>query len=256
MTVSMRDLQEALEIGCRAIEQAMAERGGKMAVGVKEVASQRVEPWQRTHIRDLAVLFDVELVAKYLGSAIQEATVGASGRIHFNGKSVPPPGTFTEGVSENRGHQAGVRALVGKYQQALQNVVDLAEGRPTQTAIQQASEAAAQLRPDDPVPKALIAVAQLCQKKDQAQERVKDLEDKLETKVKEDDPEEQLRKRIKMKMRANYVKQRDVLRDFCKYMVLQAWRFKTEGEGGKVTDGSVEKMVDAFLETVGEDNAD
>jgi hypothetical protein len=235
----MRELQQAIEQACRDIERYLDHQGHKVAVGFKGMKSER----SQVH-SDLLVL-TVDLLVKHLGK------LQKSGRIHFNGKDIPTPGSFSPPrqavtTEQDAGYRAGVRALLVKYQQAIQNATDLAEGRPTMMGLQQVTEKAKLLRPDDPVPKMLIAVAQvrkeLCERDLKILELTKSLEEKK-------GPEEQLRERLKLKMRAKYLEKATVLREFQTYIFenYSAMFPETVPRGQDGRD-----VVSEFLERVGD----
>lgn len=239
----MRELQQAIEQACRDIERYLDHQGQKVAVGFRGMHSKRSEVHS-----DLLVL-TVDLLVKHLGK--RPKTGDRSARLR--GEAVPQVVRLREEDKAQRleditgaGHRAGVRSLLVKYQQAIQNATDLAEGRPTMMGLQQVTEKAKLLRPDDPVPKMLIAVAQvrkeLCERDLKILELTKSLEEKK-------GPEEQLRERLKLKMRAKYLEKATVLREFQTYIFenYSAMFPETVPRGQDGRD-----VVSEFLERVGD----
>lgn len=226
----MRELQQAIEQACRDIERYLDHQGQKVAVGFRGMHSKRSEVHS-----DLLVL-TVDLLVKHLGKSPGVQVV----KLREEDKA-----QRLEDITD-AGHRAGVRSLLVKYQQAIQNATDLAEGRPTMMGLQQVTEKAKLLRPDDPVPKMLIAVAQvrkeLCERDLKILELTKSLEEKK-------GPEEQLRERLKLKMRAKYLEKATVLREFQTYIFenYSAMFPETVPRGQDGRD-----VVSEFLERVGD----
>lgn len=227
----MDDLQRAIEQACRHIEGCMAGRGQKVVVDLEGMRSD-VSPVHPDLHKVTATL-----LVKRLGKRSKTEVV----KLREEDKA-----QRLEDITDV-GHRAGVRALLEKYQQAIQNATDLAEGRPTKTGIQQVTEHAKMLRPDDPVPKMLIAVAQLRKTLCERNQELLDLSDKLKEKK---DPEEQLRERLKLKMRAKYVEKTQVLREFQTYLFENYSAMFPEHLPGRPEGIDV---VSEFLERLGDD---
>jgi hypothetical protein len=251
----VKDLEAVLVEACRFIEKRMADRGHKFAAHFDDnmVAGARASmPPGPMH-------FTCTWYGKLLGKVAVKSRArwlkaGPGTRVLAPPKAPSVVDDIKDAVEEMQGGEraglrAGMKELLQKYRQALENIVALAEGRPSEPAIQQMTSAAAMLRPDDPVVRALTAVVQLRTECD-------DAENRAEAADLEEDPEEQLRQRLRLKVKARYVTQREILVEFCKHMVLRAWEFKNKADDGTVTDGTAEKVVDDFLEHAGEKDAE
>lgn len=232
---SMRSLQECLEEGCRTIEEAMARDGRRAAVSVlrtamdhKMVAGVWSSDPKEGGRHSPPSIYQAELVIRDLGPTTK-------------------PVNLPEQLTNNAGLNAGMKALLEKFQKGIKNATDICTGVIPHWELNKIVDRAALLRSDDPVPKLLIEVSKLRKAGEDASERAREAEKKL---LMEEDPEVQLRQRLKMKLRTKYLEKAQVLREFQQY-IFENYSAMFPETVPKGQDGR--DVVSEFLERVGED---
>jgi hypothetical protein len=251
----MRDLQEAIEASCRAIEQYMKDRGEQFSFHLRDLNMTRDAHHPITDFNGNkyptamgTTKISVTLDGVHLGTmdkAKQHERAALKARLKKPGDPKTP-----DVVADipDAGYRAGVRALLEKFQKGIRNATELANSGKVPPHLKNLVVAAEKNhKGEDPVVHLLRAILDLQDDRRKAQEETVRVRKSME-----DNPEMQLQQRLKLKMKANYTDQRDVLMEFVKFMVLRAWEFRNKAEYGKVADGDAWKMVDKFLEEVGE----
>lgn len=242
----MRELHEAIEIGCRAIEQAMANKGQRMSFHMRE-ANTRSDPHApptdfQGKLHGFApgkMRFEVCLDGVYLGDISQEKQAQRDElrvALNIEGKAAVP--SVVADIPD-AGYRAGVKALLQKFQTAIQNATEIAEGgQPTGEYIRMLDKSGS-IRPDDIAVKLVQKVLDLRDEMRAAEESAERARRELE-----DSPEKQLHARLKLKMKANYTDQREVLMEFQNYIL--------DHYSAHFPDARP-NAVDEFLENVGDE---
>jgi len=245
----MRDLQEAIEAGCRTIEAYMEDRGEQMSFHVRETNMSRdvhqvpTVSGDSTEFHEGATKLDISITGVHLGSVPLKATLTKFEQVKSPDITADIP---------DAGYRAGVRALLDKLQKGIQNATEIAEGAEVPPHLRRLTTQSSTVRPDDNVAKLLNAVMDLADERNSAREFAATAE-KRAKEILEADPEIQLQKRLKLKMKAQYIDQRGIMIDFVKELLPHTKKLKRHELGGPVTDELAELLVDEFLEDAGDD---
>jgi hypothetical protein len=111
------------------------------------------------------------------------------------------------------GQRAGVRALLEKFQKGIENATELATAREPNKAARAAVMAAENVKANDPVAVLLLAVQN---QRRRVEEMLRKYEEALEHK--KEDPEEALRRRVRLQVRAQYASEERMLREFQSFL--------------------------------------
>lgn len=238
----MRELQEAIEIGCRAIETAMRNAGQQMCFHMRDV---NINQDHRPEPTDLSgrlygyspgtMKVEVCLDGAYLGE-IPEGKRRQRDELRVQLSKPDVPKVVAD--IPDAGYRAGVRALLEKFQTAIKNATEIAEGGNPTGEYRRLLEKSGSIRPDDVALKLVQAVLDLRDDLSSARQAA----DKAKRELNEN-PEKQLQARLKLKMKANYTDQREVLVEFQNYLL--------DNYSSHFPDARPD-AVDEFLEGVGE----
>ena len=223
----MQELKEAAEAACRVMEQYLQDQGYTVSFGVEGTDTE--------HFQHVGSGLNVKLRGRRLDTVRKPAA-----------QVVKPfmPDWVREPES---GLKAGVKALLEKFQKGIQNATDVCTGQRPHWELEQVAERAGDIHPDDPIPKLLKAVVTLRKNAEATAEQLKEAKAELAQKK---DPDEQLRERLKLKMRTKYVEQRGVLREFQTYIFEHYSAMFPEHLPGRPEGMDV---VSEFLERVGDE---
>ena len=112
------------------------------------------------------------------------------------------------------GYRAGARALLEKFQTAIKTATEIAEGGHATPEFVMMLHQATDIRPDDIAVKLVRSVLALRKEVRAAESAAEHARKELEA-----SPEPQLRDRLKLKIKANYLQMEDVLREFQEFML-------------------------------------
>lgn len=240
----MRELQEAIEVGCRAIEQAMANQGQRMSFHLQNAEMNREMRPEPTDFSGKMYGYspgqmkvEVTLLGAYLGEIPKEKRVQRDELRVALGVEGKPAAPAVVADIPDAGYRAGVRALLDKFQTAIQNATEIAEGGAPTGEYRRLLNQSGTIRPDDIAVKMVQAVLHLRDELRAAEETADRARKELEL-----NPEKQLQQRLKLKMKANYLEQRDVLEDF--------QRFLLDNYSSHFPEARPD-AIDEFLESVG-----
>ena len=251
----MRDLQEAIEVSCRAIEQYMKDRGEQYSFHLRDISATRDAHHPVTDFKGGeypgtgvgTTRIDVALDGVHLGTigkTKQNQRAELKARLKKPGDPKAP-----DVVADipDAGYRAGVRALLEKFQKGIRNATELANSGKVPPHLKNLVVAAEAAHQKDEVVLLLRAILDLQDDRRKAQEETVRVRKSVE-----DNPELQLQQRLKLKMKANYTDQRDVLVEFVKALLPRAHAAFNSIPRGPVTNELAEKVVDEFLEGVGD----
>lgn len=250
-----QEMMDAVEEGCRYIEARLEDRGRRVKVSVDHmVTGYEGFPKNEGYFRG-------ELYGRYLGpSPVKEAKPLSGMRSRLLG-----PGPTSEVVRlrtedragspsvvddirdamaqiPDRGHAAGVKALLEKYRRAIENATLIAEGGKPTDEYRVMLDRAGDQRSGDPVVRLIqVVLAQ----HDELTDTQNELVAARLAVEKDEDPEEQLRRRLRLKVKARYAGKREMLKEFQTYLV---------DNYSAHFPGHRPDALDSFLEQYGEDD--
>lgn len=214
-------LEEAVARGCRTIERAMVDKGVRAELHMYS-SSIHLDP---NHPNQSTI--EIMLVGSYEDEPASVSVVDGEASISASDR-------------------AGVRALLHKLEQAIETATAIAEGGEMTLAFQEVINKAEILRPGDIAANLVQKVMGLRHDYVQAHDEALQVREKLQ---RAQDPDKRLQDRLKAKMKATYISKREMLEQFCAFLIAYE-----EAHPNITVDVNPVGRVDDFLEQIGGDD--